>query len=303
MFKRLLTFALIVAAIAGSQPAFARDENGRLQVGITLHPYYSFAVNIVGDRADVVPLIDAEANPHGYQPQPDDMVRTQSLDVLIVNGIGHDEWAEEIVAAAGRADDLPIIQANASVALIPIGGSTTGERVVNPHTFVSTNAAIQQVYEIARRLGEIDPPNADFYVTNARAYATRIRQLRAEFMQTFADLDLSGFKAATAHAGYDYLFQELGLQVAAVIEPRHGVDPTARQLADTVEQIRAANVTVLFAELYFTGNLAETISEETGVAVYSLSHITGGPYTADKFEVEMRQNLETVAQAIRETQD
>lgn len=302
MLQRLFALFTIIASSLVTLPGLAQDT-GRLQVGITLHPYYSFAVNIVGDRADVVPLIEAEANPHGYQPQPDDMVRTQSLDVLIVNGIGHDEWAEEIVAAAGRAEDLPIIQANASVALIPIGGSSTGERVVNPHTFVSTNAAVQQVYEIARRLGELDPPNADYYVTNARAYAARIRQLRAQFMQTFSELDLSGFRAATAHAGYDYLFQELGLQVAAVIEPRHGVDPTARQLADTVEQIRQADVTVLFAERYFTGNLSETISEETGVAVYSLSHITGGPYTADKFEVEMRENLETVAQAIRETQD
>jgi zinc transport system substrate-binding protein len=294
----------MVILASSALPGYAQQGTDRLQIGITLHPYYSFAVNIVGDRADVVPLIDAEANPHGYQPRPDDMVRTQSLDVLIVNGIGHDEWAEEIVAAAGRSNgDLPIIQANASVALIPIGGSRGSERVVNPHTFVSTNAAIQQVYEIARSLGEFDPPNAAYYVANARAYAARIRQLRAEFMQTFAELDLSGFTAATAHAGYDYLFQELGLQVSAVIEPRHGVDPTARQLADTVEQIRDADVTVLFAERYFTGNLAEAISEETGVAVYSLSHITGGPYTADKFEVEMRENLETVAKAILETKE
>src|SRR5690606_12121604 len=60
-------------------------EAARLKVGVTLHPYYSFAANIVGDLADVVPLIDADANPHGYMPQPDDMIRITTMDVLIVN--------------------------------------------------------------------------------------------------------------------------------------------------------------------------------------------------------------------------
>src|SRR5688572_17691231 len=92
----LLSFVACLLAL-GSPQAHA----ARLKVGITLHPYYSFVANIVGDRADVVPLIDADANPHGYSPQPADMVRMRSMDVLVVNGIGHDTWAFEILDAAG----------------------------------------------------------------------------------------------------------------------------------------------------------------------------------------------------------
>ncbi|UVK96672.1 zinc ABC transporter substrate-binding protein [Pseudomonas sp. B21-048] len=113
--------------------------------------------NIVGDRAEVVALIPAEANPHNYQPQPDDITRAMNIDVLVVNGIGHDEWAFQIIKAAGRGATLPIIQANASVALIPIGGDQGGAKVVNPHTFVSTTAAIQQIFEITRRLARSRP--------------------------------------------------------------------------------------------------------------------------------------------------
>ncbi|WP_258622669.1 metal ABC transporter solute-binding protein, Zn/Mn family [Pseudomonas sp. B21-048] len=122
-----------------------------------MHPYYSFVANIVGDRAEVVALIPAEANPHNYQPQPDDITRAMNIDVLVVNGIGHDEWAFQIIKAAGRGATLPIIQANASVALIPIGGDQGGAKVVNPHTFVSTTAAIQQIFEITRRLARSRP--------------------------------------------------------------------------------------------------------------------------------------------------
>jgi zinc transport system substrate-binding protein len=272
----------------------------RLKIGITLHPYYSFVASIVGDRADVVPLIDAEANPHGYTPQPGDMMRMTSMNVLVVNGIGHDAWAFEILDAAGQRGKLKLIHANDGVSLIPVAGAPAGEKVVNPHTFISTTAAIQQVYTIARSLGELDPANTAYYRDNARRYALEIRKLRAEFDAKVAGADLSKFRCATMHSGYDYILQELGLQVTAVIEPRHGVEPTARQLADTIGRIKAARVNVLFAEKYFASRLAGTIREATGVRVYSISHISSGPYTRDKFTAEMRENLATLATAIND---
>ncbi|QDH65586.1 MULTISPECIES: metal ABC transporter solute-binding protein, Zn/Mn family [Pseudomonas] len=300
LWRRCIALLVLIPAIALAGPAFASAK--KLRIGITLHPYYSFVANIVGDRAEVVALIPAEANPHNYQPQPDDITRAMNIDVLVVNGIGHDEWAFQIIKAAGRTQTLPIIQANATVALIPIGGDQEGVKVVNPHTFVSTTAAIQQVFEIARRLGELDPDNAAAYRKNALAYAGRIRELRAGFMTRFAALDLSSFRCATTHAGYDYMMQEFGLFVSAVIEPRHGVAPTARQLANTIEAIKKANVKVLFAEKNFSLDLAKPIEAATGVKVFALSHITGDTYSADEFEVAMRDNLETLAQAVEYTQ-
>ena len=223
------------------------------------------------------------------------------MDALVVNGIGHDAWAFEILNAAGRGEDLPLIYANDGVSLIPVAGDPSGEKIVNPHTFISTTAAIQQVYTIARALGELDPGNARAYRDNARRYALEIRRLRAEFDTLIGGLNLTQFRCATMHSGYDYLLQELGLQVTAVIEPRHGVEPSARQLADTVARINSANVNVLFAEKYFASQLAETIQSETGVRMYSISHISSGPYRQERFGEEMRENLTTLAQAIRES--
>jgi zinc transport system substrate-binding protein len=290
--------SLALGALGGG-----RAEAKTLKVGITLHPYYSFVANIVGDRAQVVPLIDADANPHGYAPQPADMIRMMSMDVLVVNGIGHDSWAFEILDAAGMRDKLKLIYANDGVSLIPIAGDPSGEKVVNPHTFISTTAAIQQVYTIARDLGELDPDNAKFFRDNARRYALEIRKLRSEFDAKIAGADLSKFRCATMHSGYDYILQELGLQVTAVIEPRHGVEPTARQLAETIDRIKAANVNVLFAEKYFASKLSDTIRDATGVKMYSISHISSGEYTSQKFVEEMRENLTTLATAIKESSE
>ena len=300
MLVQMSRIRCLVALVLGLMLSCLQADlaQARLRVGVTLHPYYSFVKNIVGDKADVVPIIPGEVNPHGYEPQAEDIKRALDVDVIVVNGIGHDEFIFKIIEASGRKDKLPLIYANASVALSPIGGDQGGEKIVNPPTYISTYAAIQQVYEIARRLGEIEPANAEFYRRNGRDYATKIRQLRAQFMQQIAAHAKDDFRAATMHAGYDYLFQEFGLRISAVVEPRHGVAPTAKQLAQTIADIKAANVSVIFAEQYFGGNLAETVQRETGVRVYTLSHITDGPFTADKFEVEMRQNIETLARAL-----
>jgi zinc transport system substrate-binding protein len=285
-------------ALAQASPA---AQAARLKVGITLHPYYSFVASIVGDRAEVIPLIDADANPHGYAPQPGDMIRMKSMDVLVVNGIGHDTWALEILDAAGVRGKLKLIYANDGVSLIPVAGVPSGEKVVNPHTFISTTAAIQQVYTIARKLGELDPANAGYFRDNARKYALEVRKLRAEFDAKVASANLSRFRCATMHSGYDYILQELGLQVTAVIEPRHGVEPTARQLAETIDRIKAARVNVLFAEKYFASKLSDTIKQSTGVKMYSISHISSGKYTRTRFIEEMRENLDTLAAAINDS--
>src|SRR5690606_11787638 len=178
----------------------------------------------------------------------------------------------EIMEAAGNAS-AALIHANDAVSLIPVAG---GDQAVNAHTFISTVTAIQQIYEIARRLGEIDPANADAYRRNARDYAARLRRLKAEFTGRIAGLDASNFRAATMHGAYGYLMQEFGLSISAVIEPRHGVEPTARQLARTIDDIRAAGDNVLFAEKYFAGGLSESIQRETEEAVFHSSLTTDG---------------------------
>ena len=92
--------------------------------------------------------------------------------------------------------------------------------------------------------------------------------------------------------------QEFGLQISAVVEPRHGVEPTARQLGETIDEINATGVTVLFAEEYFASKLAETIEAETGVKIFSLSHISDGDYSAEHFEADMRKNIEELLEAL-----
>ena len=136
--------------------------------GITLLPYYSFVANIVKDRAEVIPIVKAESfDSHTYQPKVEDIERASKVDVVVVNGIGHDEFIYKILEAVDKNKKPVIINANKDVALMPVAGTLNDEKIMDSHTFISITAAIQQVHNITKELVKLDPKNKDFYLANS----------------------------------------------------------------------------------------------------------------------------------------
>lgn len=296
--RRFLTAA---AALAVAARSAAAAPTPRLRFGVTLHPYYSYVANIVGAAAEVVPIIPAGFNPHAYEPRPEDIQRIGGLDAIVLNGIGHDDFAGRMIAASSKPG-LPVVEANADVPLLPAAGSAAraSGKVVNPHSFLSITGAVLQVATIARELGRLDPANADLYAVNARTYSRRLRLLRADALGRLAAAGDTRLRVATIHGAYDYLLREFGLEVAAVVEPAHGIEPSPAQLAETIATMRKLDVQVIFSELNFPSAYVDTIRRETGIRLYAFSHISHGDYAPDLFEREMTRNLDTLVQAMLE---
>lgn len=291
---RLSCFVLLLCASAIS------SATDRLKVGITLHPYYSYVANIVKDRADIVPLVDAGFNPHSYELQPADLTRLMTMDALVLNGIGHDEFAVKAVESmrpqlAGRKNPLIIIYANQDVPLLAAANS---QQAWNPHTFVSINSAIRQIYTIAEKLGDLDNANAAFFKQNAVSYARKLRKLKHQYSKALLNTDLKGVKIASTHNAYGYFLQEFGIGIDTVIEPAHGVEPSASQLQGTIDRIKAANINIMFTELNMGNRYVTTIEKATGIKLYHFSHMTHGQYDAEMVFREMQLNLETLVKAL-----
>lgn len=295
--SRTLAIGLSALLLLGTASA----AEAKLRIGITLHPYYSYVSNIVGDKAEVVPLIPAGFNPHAYEPRSEDIKRIGSLDVVVLNGVGHDDFADRMIAASEKPD-IEVIEANANVPLLAATGIAArgAGKVVNPHTFLSISASIAQINNIARELGKLDPENAKTYTQNARAYGKRLRTLRADALAQLTEAPNADLRVATVHAAYDYLLREFGLEVTAVVEPAHGIEPSPSQLKKTIDQLRELDVKVIFSELDFPSTYVDTIQRESGVKLYPLSHISYGEYSAEKYEKEMTTNMNTVVRAIQD---
>jgi zinc transport system substrate-binding protein len=286
------------------------QEGPKLKVGVTLHPLYSWVANVVGKAPiEIVPVIGPAADVHHYQPSPEDLKKLSQLDLLFVNGLGHDDFIKGMIEASGNRK-VKIVSPNAGLPLIPYqrGKSHThgGEEketapraavAYNPHTFLTLTGAAQQVYTIEKELSLVAPEWTETFRANARSYARKLRELKAEASAKLSRAAVT--RVATVHDGYAYLFQEFGIEIVAVIEPAHGVEPSAGELAKTIEAIKAVRTKVVFSELNFPPKLVDVIKKESGARVYTLDHMSSGEsYSADRFEVSMRRNVETLVQAL-----
>lgn len=275
-------------------------SNDKLKIGVSLQAYYSFVSNIVKDRAEVIPVARLDLyDSHSYQPKVEDIKRVSDLDILVVNGIGHDEFMFEILNASDRKNEIKLIYANKDISLMPVAGTLNSQKILNTHTFISITTSIQQIYNIARDLAEIDTKNKDFYLENAREYVKKLRKLKVEALDEIKNLNNFEFKVATFMGGYDYLFAEFGIDVKAVIEPFHGSQPSVADIKKAVDIIRAENIDVIFGEKHFSNKYVEAIQKETGIELRTLDHLTSGPYEIDSFEKLIKVDLEEIVNTIK----
>src|SRR6185312_6122349 len=159
----------------------------------------------------------------------------------------------------------------------------------NSHTFISFTNAIQQTYAIEKALARLRPELAADLQKNAADYARRLRVVKAQAATQLAQAKVT--RVVTVHDGYSYLLQEFGLEVAGVVQPAHGLTPSAAELRDMITLLQREKIRVVFSEETFPQPLLKVLEEEAGVKVYTITHIASGQYTADKFEREMQRNV------------
>ena len=280
-------FVVLSAAFASAQ------QRPTLKIGITLHPYYSWTANVVGKLPgyEVRPILPGEIDAGDYQPRPDDIKKLTDLDAIVVNGIGHDDFIMPMIKASGNKH-LVIIRVNDETPQIHSAHGTG----VNSHTFISFTNAIQQTYAIARAIAALRPQDAAALQNNAAAYARRLRLIKAAAATKLAEAKVT--RVVTVHDGYGYLLQEFGLEVAGVVQPSHGLTPSAAELKQMVALLQREKIKVVFSENTFPEALLNVLRDEAGVKVYTITHIASGAFTADKFEREMQTNVDTMIRAL-----
>jgi zinc transport system substrate-binding protein len=286
------SLALVLLFSVGGHAQTAKPS-APLKIGVTLHPYYSWTANVVGNLPgyEVRALLPGDIDAGDYQPRPQDIKRLSDLDVVIVNGIGHDDFIFPMLKASGNAR-ATIVRVNAETPMI----RAEGGKGVNSHTFISFSNAIQQTYAIQRALSRLRPQDASALQQNAAEYARRLRTIKAGAASRLAGAKIT--RVVTVHDGYGYLLQEFGLEVAGVVQPSHGLTPSAAELRDMVALLKRENIRIVFSEETFPAPLLKVLRDEAGVTVHVISHIASGPFTADRFEREMQQNAETMIKAL-----
>jgi zinc transport system substrate-binding protein len=239
----------------------------------------------------VRPILPGEIDAGDYQPRPDDIKKLVDLDAIVLNGIGHDDFIMPMIRSSGNRR-LTIIRVNEATPQIRASRGSG----VNSHTFISFTNAIQQTYAIQKALAALRPADAAALQKNAAEYARRLRLIKSKASQQLAEAKIT--RVVTVHDGYGYLLQEFGLEVAGVVQPAHGLTPSAAELRDMVKLLQREKIRVVFSEETFPAAMLKVLRDEAGVKAYVITHIASGAYTADKFEREMQRNVETMIRAL-----
>ena len=290
-WRAVLAGLITWAAVGGFDAVLAAQTP--LKIGVTLHPYYSWTRNVVGNLKgyEVRPILPGEIDAGDYQPRPEDIKKLVDLDAVIINGIGHDDFILGMIRSAGNKS-LRVIRINETTPQIH---SAHGSGV-NSHTFISFTNAIQQTYAIQKALAAMRPGDADALQRNAAEYARRLRVIKSKAAAQLANAKVT--RVVTVHDGYGYLMQEFGLEIAGVVQPAHGLTPSAAELRDMVKLLQREKIRIVFSEDTFPDAMLKVLRDEAGVKVYTITHIASGEYTADKFEREMQRNVDTMIRAL-----
>lgn len=276
--------ALTAPANAGTMP---------ITIATSFYPMYIMTLNVAADIPNVK-IVDMTQPTtgclHDYAVTPDDMKNLEAAQFIVVNGAGMESFMSKVIK---QFPNLRIIDSSKNIPLIH-GGGDGGD---NPHLWVSISNAILQVKNIGEQLSSLDPSNAQKYTANTAAYVKKLEAQRDRMHQALDGL--TNRDIITFHEAFPYFAKEFNLNIAAVIEREPGSEPSAKELADTIDTINKLGVKALFAEPQYAATAADTIAEETGSKVYTLDPAVTGPMDPDAYLTIMDSNLKILQEALK----
>ena len=252
-------------ALAGCTQPGASSGTGKLAVVATSSVFADMIENVGGDRVTVTALVPHSADVHTFQPSPTDVRAVAGARLLVMNGLGLDDWLRDTIVNASAAG-TPLVELGPGlpgVTLLP--GEESGTQ--NPHLWMAVPYAEGYVGEIEAALVRVDPANADAYHQGAKAYRTRLDALDQQIRTRIATIPAADRRLVTFHDAFPYFAREYGLEIVGVAVEAPGQDPSAAEIAALIEAIKAAHVKAIFSENQFPRQLVDQLAASTGATV------------------------------------
>jgi zinc/manganese transport system substrate-binding protein/manganese/iron transport system substrate-binding protein len=290
------TIVLVTGCGSGgtSGPPESGTPDGALKVVATTTVFADMIRNVAGDRAVVDSIIPAGAGPEDYEPKPDDARKLADADLVVSNGVGLDDFLDDLIAAAGE-DSTSRLVLSEGLETITVDGEE------NPHFWLDPSiVADHYVPAISAALVELDPAGADAFEASAAAYVEEVRGMDAANLASIETIPVENRKLVTFHDAFPYFAEHYGFELVGVIVENVGQEPTASELATLVETVKEAGVRAVFSEAQFSPDLARTLADEAGVTqvVTTLYNDTVGPPPTDTYLKMMEWNVNEIVKAL-----
>jgi zinc/manganese transport system substrate-binding protein len=259
--RELLLLAAIAATLAAT-PAWPQD---RIAVVATFSILGDLVKNVGGDRVEVATLVGPNGDVHVYSPTPADARTISAAQVVFVNGLGLEGWMTRLVSASGTK--ALIVIASAGITPRDMTERDGGRSAIDPHAWQAVANAKIYVANIRDALSRADAPGKDIYDANAKAYLVKLDALDGEVKAGIARIPPDRRKIITTHYAFGYFGDAYGLQFVAPEGVSTDSEPSAKDIAKIITQIRREKIPAVFLENITDPRLMNEIAKETGAAI------------------------------------
>lgn len=218
------------------------------------------AKNIAGEAAIVESITKPGAEIHGYQPTPGDIVKAQSADLILWNGLHLESWFERFFDNIKKK--VPKAVVTEGITPLPIREALY-KGAANPHAWMSPSNALIYIDNILRALVEHDPIHAKIYQHNAKIYAAKITALDGSLRERLARIPADQRYLVTSEGAFSYLAKDYDLKELYLWPINAEEQGSARQMQAVIDQVRQHKIPVVFSESTISDKSAKQISKET----------------------------------------
>lgn len=266
----LIFVATVLFALVSLYNKSMPSAGGKLQVTASFYPVYFFSQEIGGEKANVVNITPAGAEPHEYEPSPQDLAHIEQSRLLVLAGNGLEAWGSDIEK---NIDPQHTLVAAAGEGIANRNITEEGALVVDPHVWLSPVLAQRMVERILGGLVSVDPQNKEYYENNAANLITQLNQLDTEYRNGLSKCLQRDI--ITAHAAFGYLAAAYGLNEISITGLSPDAEPSPQELGRIAVLARTRGIRYIFFESLVSPKLAQTLAREVGAQTLVLNPLEG----------------------------
>ncbi|HLG80828.1 MAG TPA: metal ABC transporter substrate-binding protein [Bradyrhizobium sp.] len=286
-FRAALT---LLAMMLGATPLHA---DGRLKVVASFSILADFVRNVGGDRVDVTSLVGDNGDVHVYAPAPQDAKTIADAQLVVINGLGLEGWLPRLLQSSGSK--AAVVIASKGVDPLKLGSEA------DPHAWQSVANAEIYVANIRDALMQADAADTDYFRQNAQRYLAELDALDREVRDDVAKIPPERRKVISTHRAFGYFEKAYGIAFIAPLGVSTETEPSARDVAAIIAQVRKDKIPAVFLENISDDRLVRRIAEETGATLGGTlfsDSLTGEKGLAPTYIAMVRHNIKALTSAL-----
>jgi zinc/manganese transport system substrate-binding protein len=299
--------ALIIALAALAAFGGSAGAADKIRVVATTTDLKALTEAVGGNLVDVDSLARGNQNAHDLEVRPSLMVKVRRADVLVMNGLELDQWAELVVQGANNPNVIPgapgHVDASQGIHVLEVPTTRVDRSmgdvhpVGNPHYTMDPGMAPAITANILAGLVRVAPQHRPAFERNRKEFLSRLDQAMSRWTTALAPF--KGAKVIVDHNMWPYFLTRFGLVQAGSIEERPGIPPTPGHLVNLIAFIKGEKIKVILTVPWGDRKLAERVAEEAGARAVLVASAVGAVKGADGYFETIDHNVKVVAQALK----